>query len=248
MDSKKIGQFIAMQRKQRAMTQQDLADKLNITNRAVSKWETGEGYPDITVLPALAEIFNVTVDELLAGKKNPDNANYIKEDQQKSKLLDISVDRFSSLYLICLGIMMLGIVLSIFSLNLYNGVWTSLGYSLLISAFFLIITMMFYINICKNLKATLQEYNSIFINKTVYKKHIIFWMVYLIQVTICICMIPLWPFASRGYYRVFHALFGYNSHGWLVIDFNVCIAICLLVYGILFTAGLLIIKKKRAKP
>ena len=87
-----MGKFIAIQRKQLSMTQQNLADKLDITNKAVSKWETGEGYPDICVLPPLAEIFKVTVDELLKGEKNDPNINVsdpyrIKENTQQANYI-----------------------------------------------------------------------------------------------------------------------------------------------------------------
>lgn len=67
MDAKKIGAFIAASRRARGLTQQQLAGELGVTNRAVSKWETGQGLPDIAVLPDLAAALGVTVDELLAG-------------------------------------------------------------------------------------------------------------------------------------------------------------------------------------
>ncbi len=73
MDNRKIGAFIAERRKAIGLTQQMLADRLGLTNKAVSKWETGDGLPDITVLPALAENLGVTVDELLAGERRPES-------------------------------------------------------------------------------------------------------------------------------------------------------------------------------
>jgi transcriptional regulator with XRE-family HTH domain len=69
MDTVKIGAYIALCRKTKGMTQQQLADELGITNKAVSKWETGQGMPDITILPVLASILNTTVDDLLLGEK-----------------------------------------------------------------------------------------------------------------------------------------------------------------------------------
>ena len=56
MDNKKIGNFIYELRKEKNMTQQDLADLLGVTNKAVSKWERGEGYPEITLVPEIAKI------------------------------------------------------------------------------------------------------------------------------------------------------------------------------------------------
>lgn len=69
MDAKNIGNIISKLRKQSKMTQQTLAQKLNVSDKAVSKWENGQGYPDITVFPKLANIFGVTVDYLLFGEK-----------------------------------------------------------------------------------------------------------------------------------------------------------------------------------
>lgn len=65
MDTDKIGRFIAARRKTCGLTQQQLAEELGITNKAISKWETGQGMPDVTTLPLLAEILGVSVDELL---------------------------------------------------------------------------------------------------------------------------------------------------------------------------------------
>ena len=69
MDAMKIGDFLSSLRKARGYTQQAVAEKLNLSNKTISKWESGGGLPDITVLPALAELYGVTVDEVLAGQR-----------------------------------------------------------------------------------------------------------------------------------------------------------------------------------
>lgn len=71
MDNAKIGKFIAELRKSAGLSQTELAKELNISNRTVSKWETGDGLPDITMLPQIAQFFGITVDELLAGERKP---------------------------------------------------------------------------------------------------------------------------------------------------------------------------------
>lgn len=71
MDNAKIGKFIAEIRKSAGLSQTELAKELNISNRTVSKWETGDGLPDITMLPQIAQFFGITVDELLAGERKP---------------------------------------------------------------------------------------------------------------------------------------------------------------------------------
>ena len=76
MNNEKMGQFISELRKFNQMTQKDLAAKLNITDKAVSKWERGLSCPDISLLPSLADILGVTTGELLNGKKsNADTEN-----------------------------------------------------------------------------------------------------------------------------------------------------------------------------
>lgn len=70
MEKKTIGEFIGILRKAKGMTQQELADCLNVSNKAVSRWERGESAPDLTLIPVIAELFSVTTDELLRGEKN----------------------------------------------------------------------------------------------------------------------------------------------------------------------------------
>lgn len=71
MDNQQVGNFIAGLRKSKGMTQKDLAEKLGVTDKAVSKWERGLGYPDISILPSLADVFGVTVEEILSGVQTP---------------------------------------------------------------------------------------------------------------------------------------------------------------------------------
>ncbi|MBE6819674.1 MAG: helix-turn-helix transcriptional regulator [Ruminococcaceae bacterium] len=65
-----VGKFIAEQRKLRSLTQKQFADKLGVTDKAVSRWETGKGYPDIETLVEIANVFNVSVNDILSGKIN----------------------------------------------------------------------------------------------------------------------------------------------------------------------------------
>ncbi len=69
MDAREIGKFIACLRTEKGCTQQELADKLNISNKTISKWETGRGMPDCALLKPLADILEISVNELLSGEK-----------------------------------------------------------------------------------------------------------------------------------------------------------------------------------
>ena len=78
MDQQRIGQFIKFLRKENELTQQDLADKLGVTNRAVSKWENGLSLPDYSIIGELSKILKVSINEILSGEK-------IKEDERSKK-------------------------------------------------------------------------------------------------------------------------------------------------------------------
>ena len=68
MDQAKVGRFIAACRKKADLTQAQLAEKLDITNRAVSKWETGKAMPDSSIMLALCDVLGITVNDLLCGE------------------------------------------------------------------------------------------------------------------------------------------------------------------------------------
>ena len=69
MDNKKFGEFIAQLRKEKRLTQKELADRLFISDKAVSKWERGLSMPNVSMLIPMAEILGVTVTELLRGER-----------------------------------------------------------------------------------------------------------------------------------------------------------------------------------
>ena len=69
MDNEKFGKFIKILRKEKGITQKELGEKLNITDKAISKWERGLSFPDIAVLKDLAEFFEIDISELLNGER-----------------------------------------------------------------------------------------------------------------------------------------------------------------------------------
>lgn len=68
MDQTKIGRFIAKKRKDKNITQSELAELLSITDRAISKWENGNCMPDISLIPKLCNILNITINDLFSGE------------------------------------------------------------------------------------------------------------------------------------------------------------------------------------
>ena len=103
MDKYKFGEFIYTQRKKLGFTQDELGRKLKVTNKAVSKWETGETLPDIQVIPELASVLNVTIDELLTQTK-PDVEKVI---------IDTKKNLRKVLWVVCSILLILSIILSL---------------------------------------------------------------------------------------------------------------------------------------
>lgn len=92
MDQEKIGKFISSCRKEAGLTQAALADKLGITDRAVSKWETGKSLPDASIMIELCNLLGITVNELLTGEhitmedyKNKAEENLLEMTQKVEK-------------------------------------------------------------------------------------------------------------------------------------------------------------------
>ena len=75
MDQIKIGAFIKELRKEKRLTQEQLAEKLNVSGRTVSRWETGTNMPDISLLTELAEFFDVSITEIIDGERKSENMN-----------------------------------------------------------------------------------------------------------------------------------------------------------------------------
>lgn len=114
MERNSIGQFIAALRKANGMTQQEMADQLNVSNKAVSRWERDECAPDITLIPAIAEMFDVTCDELLRGQRVKDpcfqERKEPKVDKQLKHLINRTLSSFKTLIWISLTVSIVGFV------------------------------------------------------------------------------------------------------------------------------------------
>ena len=95
MNTETIGEFIAALRKKKGLTQAELAKQLNVSDKAVSKWESGKGLPEVSTIPDLCKILGVTADELLAGK-----VKTVKSEEYESifdKIADNATDLVSEI-------------------------------------------------------------------------------------------------------------------------------------------------------
>lgn len=75
MDCNKVGKLILGLRMEKGLTQKQLADEMNISDKAISKWERGLGCPDVSLLHRLSEVLNVNIEKILLGDLNPNNAD-----------------------------------------------------------------------------------------------------------------------------------------------------------------------------
>ncbi len=90
MDQIKIGKFIAEMRKEQNMTQRQLAEHLNISDKTVSKWECGNGMPDNSILLELCDVLHINVNELLSGEKVSLDNYHRKAEENMLQLIDKS--------------------------------------------------------------------------------------------------------------------------------------------------------------
>lgn len=122
MEKKTIGGFIAALRKANGMTQKGLAERLNVSDKTVSRWERDDGAPDLATIPAIAEIFNVTCDELLRGeRKSPAERTEVPEDtetspkgeKQRQRLLKTTLSHYQNLSYIAMGVSVVGLIVAL---------------------------------------------------------------------------------------------------------------------------------------
>lgn len=122
MDAEKVGRFICELRTRKGLTQNELAAKINVTNKAVSRWERGKGFPDISLLGPLAKELDVSILELLNGeplseKENTD-ANILLNTMQNIKQEQKSKEKISTLVILTAIVL---IMLTAYYINRFQG-------------------------------------------------------------------------------------------------------------------------------
>ena len=146
MDQKKIGSFLKELRKEKDITQEQLAEKINVSGRTVSRWETGSNMPDISLLAELAEFYDVSIPEIIDGERKSENMNKETRDtavamaeygrnavkKGKQKAIGILMSAF--------GIFIIVSALSIFpSDSSWGSIYSALGSVFLVAGICLII-------------------------------------------------------------------------------------------------------------
>ena len=130
MNQIKIGKFIAQCRKEQNLTQTQLAEKLNVTDKAISKWETGKGMPDSSIMLELCQKLQINVNELLSGErlksenyqeKVDENIVCITKEAEKNKKIK---NRIIIIFLILVLVFAIGII----AISIYNNAEVDIAY------------------------------------------------------------------------------------------------------------------------
>ena len=113
MNQEKIGKFIAELRKEKNMTQQELANKISVTDRAISNWENGRRLPDYSLLKDLSKELNISINELLSGERLSEKALKEKADENIIKYSELI--NFKSMKYGIIGMCIIFIILVLIS-------------------------------------------------------------------------------------------------------------------------------------
>ncbi len=93
MDTIKIGRFIKSLRKENSLTQREVAERLNVSEKTVSKWETGNGMPEVSIMLPLCKLFGISINELLSGERLDEKRYVEKAEENMAMLVDRTTPR-----------------------------------------------------------------------------------------------------------------------------------------------------------
>ncbi len=231
MEKKTIGKFIAVLRKANGMTQKELGDRLFVSDKTVSRWERDECAPELSLIPAIAEIFGITTDELLRGERNAldsyeessdDAVKQKKKSEKQFKALLFNMKRkFDNLTLISIGIFLLGLIV---------GMIINLGFSKGLIAFFVTSAFLLAGTICQicftsntkiavneddDYRELIDEANTSFLQKSI--------AVYFVNIAIFSFCLPLVTLING-------VNFGLKFNSWLLYGITFAAAGIILAY------------------
>lgn len=229
MERKTLGSLISALRRAAGMTQRELAEKLNVSDKAVSRWERDESAPDLTLLPLIADLFNITVDELLRGQRrsvadiveNTEQTEYKKEENthRQKMLLANSMRKFKSFMFIPIGLEAAGLLVAmICNFGFYRAALGFLfGITFMVAAF-----ICSFVFTGMALPTNEDEYDSFLINE--YKRGVLTYT-YKVLFAAFVVMIPIvligWIWFVSG-----------NSYvGWKLDTFLFLTPILILIVG-----------------
>jgi len=150
MDQIRIGEFLRELRKEKGLTQEQLAEQFNVSRRSVSRWETGSNLPDLSILVELAEFYDVDIKEIIDGARKSEMMNEeVKE--VAFKMADYAVEQ-KSRFLIWIrrislvGVVLMAVILGLQTFNYESGTGTFLCYVFSVLAFVVMVILSLYTN------------------------------------------------------------------------------------------------------
>ena len=150
MDQIRIGKFLRELRKEKGLTQEQLAEQFNVSRRSVSRWETGSNLPDLSILVELAEFYDVDIKEIIDGARKSEMMNEeVKE--VAFKMADYAVEQ-KSRFLIWIrrislvGVVLMAVILGLQTFNYEAGTGTFLCYVFSVLAFVVMVILSLYTN------------------------------------------------------------------------------------------------------
>lgn len=128
MDQEKIGKFIKEERKNKKLSQEELGELLGVSNRSISKWETGVSLPDISLFKPLCEVLDISYNELLSGERLNKTNYQEKLEDNLSNVISYASKKDNKFNDALILLMVLSTFLSIYFINVNNKVWIPLSF------------------------------------------------------------------------------------------------------------------------
>ena len=164
MEKKSMGSFMAALRKANGLTRQQVADMLNVSNKTVSKWECNDGYPEISMLPVIAELYCVSVDELLRGERLSKVISEEKADVKSAErikfLIENAIVKFTNSAIVSMVLSSVALIMAYIICDIiynYNVLWFGYAIILILCAVSIAVTMIAFNNFISGLRS---EYNT----------------------------------------------------------------------------------------
>ena len=249
MEKKTIGKFISALRRANGMTQKELAEKLFVSDKTVSRWECDECTPDLTLIPVIAEIFGITSDELLRGErrsveKTEDNENEgsrysLKGEKQFKTMVRNRLKTYNNLSLISLGLAIVGWLVGVLcNFAFYNGI---MGF--VFATVFLLASEICQICFARNSRIPLDE------EEEVYHVRVQEMNAKITQVAVWISILNLALFAFTFPLSWTGGTYGMRFEEWLGFGL-ICTAVALVLTYIVYTLLIkpLLVKKELLFP
>lgn len=227
MEKKTMGTFLAALRKANGYTQQEVADKLNVSNKTVSKWECDDGCPEIMMLPVIAELYSVTVDEILKGERIQKTTSE-QEPQKEQKettvkrvkyLVEKALTQYKNKSIIAITLSVIGAILPYFVGMIFS--WDFIFIPVILTIALIAASVIIMVIATNNLKSNL--YTQDFIDEEVLKE--------VKQISIkYISLIIFFPIISLIGLTLIITGFDYMAFWFLPLSIAFATAICYPIY------------------